>query len=220
MGASCSEEAYEIALRSGVRCIEIDVHDGIVQDGQLIPFVAHANNFVSVSNKIRLDKVLEVIEKHAFATSEFPVILSLDISCDKENQQAMSVLFKGILGNKLLTERVSSTEKELPSPEQLKGKIILKAKVDGVTKEDEETDEDDMSGDLYIGKVWFRPEGHESKEWKQKECVWKKDSLSFGVPGHQEITEMCEKPYFVGFIDKALIERFFHPVKMQPMGTS
>ena len=61
MGASCSEESYEVALRSGVRCIEIDVHDGIVHDGQLIPFVAHANNFVSVSNKIRLDRVLEVI---------------------------------------------------------------------------------------------------------------------------------------------------------------
>ena len=53
----------------GIRCIEIDVHDGIEYDGQLIPFVAHANNFVAVSNMIRLDTVLEVIEKHAFASS-------------------------------------------------------------------------------------------------------------------------------------------------------
>ena len=78
----------------GIRCIEIDIHDGIVQDGQLIPFFAHANKFVSASNKIRLDTVLEVIKKHAFASSKFPVILSLDISCNKENEQAMSVLFR------------------------------------------------------------------------------------------------------------------------------
>ena len=190
----------------GIRCIEIDVHDGIMQDGQLIPFVAHATSFVSVSNKIRLDTVLEVIEKHAFASSEFPVILSLEIKCDKENQRAMSVLFKNILGDKLLTEKVSHTELELPSPEKLKGKIILKARVDKVAREEEE-EEDDMSGDLYIGKVWFRLEGLDSQEYKEKECVWKKDCLSFGVPRNQEIINMCEKPYFVGFIDKTSIEK-------------
>ena len=73
--------------------------------------------------------------------------------------------------------------------------------MDGLTRDDEE-EEDDMSGELYIGKVWFRLDGLESKEWKQKELVWKKDCLSFGVPRTQEITEMCKKPYFVGFIDK------------------
>ena len=39
--------------------------------------------------------------------------------------------------------------------------------MDGVARGDEE-EEDDMSGDLYIGKLWFRLEGLDSKEWKQK----------------------------------------------------
>ena len=64
----------------------------------------------------------------------------------------MSVLFRNILGDKLLNEKVSETERELPSPEKLKGKIILKARVDEVARDDEE-EEDDMSRDLYIGKV-------------------------------------------------------------------
>ena len=78
-----------------------------MQGSQLIPFVAHANNFVSVSNRIRLDTVPKVIEKPLLLRS----FLSLGISRNNENQRAMSVLFRNILEDKLLTGKVSHRDR-------------------------------------------------------------------------------------------------------------
>lgn len=56
----------------------------------------------------------------------FPVILSIEEHCPLEQQRQMARIFREVFGDKLLTEPVEQMAEQLPSPSQLKGKIILK----------------------------------------------------------------------------------------------
>lgn len=54
------------------------------------------------------------------------MILSIEEHCSLEQQRQMARIFRDVLGDKLLTEPVEQMAEQLPSPTQLKGKIILK----------------------------------------------------------------------------------------------
>lgn len=68
--------------------------------------------------------------KHILITTplflSFPVILSIEEHCPLDQQRQMARIFKEVFGDKLLTEPVEQMAEQLPSPTQLKGKIILK----------------------------------------------------------------------------------------------
>ena len=83
-----------------------------------------------------MEEVLQKIKKLAFVRSEYPLTISLDLTrCDIENQAIAAELFRDVFGASLLTEKLGDFER-LPSPEQLKGKIVLSAEV-GEHAEDE-----------------------------------------------------------------------------------
>ena len=194
--------SYEVALRMGVRCIDIDVHNGELQDGALIPWVHHAGRLVPSNRKLRLDRVLETIQRHAFSVSKFPLIISLDISCNHENQNAIANILVETFGNELLTEQVFRSELELPSPEQLKEKIILNAQVGDAIK-----DQSKQQDFFHIGKVWFRMDTTGS-EWQQQEMIWSKNSLRFGFVRSEKVTTLFNEPYFVGNLKLEDINKF------------
>lgn len=54
------------------------------------------------------------------------MILSIEEHCPLEQQRQMARIFRDVFGDKLLTEPVEHMAEQLPSPTQLKGKIILK----------------------------------------------------------------------------------------------
>lgn len=56
----------------------------------------------------------------------YPLILSIEEHCPIEQQRQMARIFRDVFGSKLLTEPVEQMAGQLPSPTQLKGKIILK----------------------------------------------------------------------------------------------
>ena len=90
-------KAYELVLRMGVRYIEIDILDGGLKAGQLVP--------KSCNGTSTLDEVLETIKRHAFVKSEYPLFISLDVRCSQENERAAASLIKGTLGESLPEER-------------------------------------------------------------------------------------------------------------------
>ena len=71
---------------------------------------------------------MDAIKPYSFKTSPYPVILSIENHCSREQQDKMAEHFKTILGDMLYTETVDTTKDQLPSPEQLKNKILVKAK--------------------------------------------------------------------------------------------
>lgn len=56
----------------------------------------------------------------------YPVVLSIEEHCDLKQQKMMAQVFKDVFQDKLLTEPLEPEAEQLPSPTQLRGKIILK----------------------------------------------------------------------------------------------
>jgi Phosphatidylinositol-specific phospholipase C, X domain len=68
-----------------------------------------------------------VIGKFAFIVTPYPLILSMEIHCGAEQQAKMAKIFRETLGRELLLEPLPGIEEgKLPSPEDLKHKILLK----------------------------------------------------------------------------------------------
>lgn len=130
-------EAYIQAFLKGCRCVELDCWDG---HGE--PVIYHG---YTLTSKILFKDVIAAVNEYAFRTSDYPVILSLENHCSVEQQKIMAAHLVSILGDKLYTEFDPSLT-ELPSPEALRGKILIKGKklpADVATDEGDVSDEDE-----------------------------------------------------------------------------
>nr|XP_057918440.1 1-phosphatidylinositol 4,5-bisphosphate phosphodiesterase delta-3-A-like [Doryrhamphus excisus] len=122
-------EPYIRALNSGCRCVELDCWDG--DKGQ--PVIYHG---YTLTTKVSFAEVIQTINEYAFKASPYPVILSLENHCSVEQQNVMAQHLRSILGDKLLTKPISSLQSNvLPSPEDLKGKILIKGKKEKTAEE-------------------------------------------------------------------------------------
>uniref|UniRef100_A0A8C1VUX2 Phosphoinositide phospholipase C n=1 Tax=Cyprinus carpio TaxID=7962 RepID=A0A8C1VUX2_CYPCA len=136
-----SIEAYIQALKRGCRCVEVDCWNG--SNGE--PVVYHGHTLTS---KILFKDVITTIANYAFKASEYPLIVSIENHCSIEQQEVMARYFRDILGDMLLTNTVDGVSSELPSPEALKRKILLKGKKIGNDSESptgEVSDEDEAA---------------------------------------------------------------------------
>ncbi|KAJ6453594.1 phosphoinositide-specific phospholipase C [Mycena sanguinolenta] len=115
-------EGYVRALQAGCRCVEIDIHPG-----NPTPLITHGNTLTS---KISLRSVCEAIDQYAFSASPYPLIISAEIHCSPAQQDMIVEIMTEVFGDKLVQAPVSGRPPidELPSPHDLRGMILLKAK--------------------------------------------------------------------------------------------
>ncbi|KAM7422803.1 hypothetical protein PAMA_010712 [Pampus argenteus] len=134
-------EMYAYVLQAGCRCVEVDCWDG--PDGE--PIIHHG---YTLTSKILFKDVIETINKYAFTKSKYPVILSIENHCTVPQQKKMAEYLKEVLQDKLDLSSVNVQEcKKLPSPEMLKGKVLVKGKklpanLDPDAEEGDVSDED------------------------------------------------------------------------------
>ncbi|XP_044205894.1 1-phosphatidylinositol 4,5-bisphosphate phosphodiesterase eta-2 isoform X2 [Thunnus albacares] len=134
-------EMYAYVLQAGCRCVEVDCWDG--PDGE--PIIHHG---YTLTSKILFKDVIETINKYAFTKSPYPVILSIENHCTVPQQKKMAEYLKEVLQDKLDLSNVNVHEcKKLPSPEILKGKVLVKGKklpanLDPDAEEGDVSDED------------------------------------------------------------------------------
>uniref|UniRef100_A0A8B9GXE6 Phosphoinositide phospholipase C n=1 Tax=Astyanax mexicanus TaxID=7994 RepID=A0A8B9GXE6_ASTMX len=115
-------DMYAWVLQAGCRCVEVDCWDG--PDGE--PMVQHG---YTLTSKITFKSVIETINKYAFVNNEYPVILSIENHCSIQQQKKIAQHLKEIFKDKLdVGELLHRDSKQLPSPNGLKGKILLKGK--------------------------------------------------------------------------------------------
>lgn len=134
--SNSSVNRYISDLLKGCRCVEIDAWDG--DSGE--PIVYHGHTLTS---KIKFIDVVKAIKDHGFTVSPYPIVISLENHCSLPQQEKIASNLKNILGSKLAVPTPEIGQK-LPSPEELKGKVLLKAKRSvAEILESQQVDEDD-----------------------------------------------------------------------------
>ncbi|KAF5558859.1 1-phosphatidylinositol-4 5-bisphosphate phosphodiesterase 1 [Fusarium phyllophilum] len=152
-------KGYISTLSQGCRSVEVDCWDG--RDGQ--PVVKHG---YSLTASISFRSVIETINSYAFLASDLPLWLSLEVHCSPAQRDIMAHTMLEIFRSSLVVEPLDASTQKLPSPNQLRGKILLKVKVAqdlesreepltpeylnlaGPTEEVENDDVRDLPGDL------------------------------------------------------------------------
>uniref|UniRef100_A0A3Q3IUP8 Phosphoinositide phospholipase C n=1 Tax=Monopterus albus TaxID=43700 RepID=A0A3Q3IUP8_MONAL len=146
-------EMYACVLQAGCRCVEgeVDCWDG--PDGE--PIIHHG---YTLTSKILFKDVIETINKYAFTKSQYPVILSIENHCTVPQQKKIAEYLREVLQDKLDLSSVNVHEcKKLPSPEILKGKILVKGDVsDEDTGDEDENENEDENLHFYVYNSAFR----------------------------------------------------------------
>ena len=114
-------ESYISALRKGSRLLELDIFDG--ENGE--PQITHKRTFIA---PISLRNVLKCIKNYAFIHNPFPVILTIENHVGVLQQRVMADIFKEILDDHLYIPPEDAHTLPLPSPNQLKKKVLLRGK--------------------------------------------------------------------------------------------
>uniref|UniRef100_A0A3P8UAE3 Phosphoinositide phospholipase C n=1 Tax=Amphiprion percula TaxID=161767 RepID=A0A3P8UAE3_AMPPE len=143
------------ALQSGCRCLELGVTDG--PEGE---------------------PLLGVVNKYAFLTSQYPLLVYLCQRCSPGQQRTMAQHLKKVFGSRLYTPEalpvsLGGRATTLPSPEQLKGRILIVGKKlppeqEGSDGEVSEEDEEIGGGGPLAGRRMTIP-GEEEKLRLHKE---------------------------------------------------
>lgn len=120
---ACSSAAADVwkvsCFRYARADITVDVHDGNSE-----PIVYHAK---TITSSVGIRDVCQAIKKYAFVASPYPLVLSLEVRCGLEQQDKLAAILVEELGDLLVTEPLEGVD-GLPSPERLKGRILVKAK--------------------------------------------------------------------------------------------
>lgn len=98
-----------------------------IYDGDWEPVIYHGRTLTS---KVPVREVCEAIMKYGFVTSPYPIIISAEVHCGLTQQDMLANIMKSVFGEALVSAPVEGRPKieVLPSPEDLKGRVLLKAK--------------------------------------------------------------------------------------------
>ena len=95
----------------------VDIHDGETEQ------VAYHKK--TLTSPVSVRDICQAIKNYAFITSPYPVIISAETHCSSTQQDKLANILRNVFGDKLVTAEMDKRD-TLPSPEELRGKILFK----------------------------------------------------------------------------------------------
>lgn len=98
-----------------------------IYDGDKEPVIYHGR---TLTTKVPLRDACQAIAKYAFVASPYPIVISAEVHCGLAQQEMIAGIMSEVFGDALVSAPVDGRPKieVLPSPEDLKGRVLLKAK--------------------------------------------------------------------------------------------
>lgn len=101
----------------------------------------------TMTTKVAFKDVLEVCKQYGFYRSPYPVVISLENNCSQAQQIVAASMLKEVFGSMLYapSAELVRSMKELPSPNALRRRFLLKSYVDSTMTEEEDENSDATS---------------------------------------------------------------------------
>lgn len=122
LSSACSERPIAEALRRGVRVVELDLWPNSPEDDIS---VLHGRTLTS---PVEFKKCLAAIKESAFVKSHYPVVITLEDHLGPDLQTKAAEAIVEIFGSALYYPNSAEELKQFPSPESLKGRILISTK--------------------------------------------------------------------------------------------
>ncbi len=126
-----SIHSYTMALLRGCKSIDLNCWDGIfLPSGECVPVIIPSNEkpetSFTVKNKLTFRSVVLVVRKYLLENRKtYPIIFNLENNCSEPFQKSMVKTMRELFGKYLFIPSSSDRKKELPSPESLRGMIVV-----------------------------------------------------------------------------------------------
>lgn len=121
-------------------------HGSLSQKDQVLSVEPRVLHGYTLTKEVSFRDVCVAIRDNAFATNDLPVIVSLEVHCCAEQQYAMVRIMREVWDGLLLKESdVNPTE--LPSPDSLRNKLLIKVKYAQPERPVSASSSDDEEGD-------------------------------------------------------------------------
>lgn len=131
-------EGYIRALLHSCRSVELDIYDGEVE-----PVIYHGK---TLTTKVSLRDICKAISRYAFVASPYPIIISAEVHCTLPQQTLIAQIMMEVFGDALVKASTDGGQKieVLPSPEDLKGRVLLKTKNLYISQGDSSQDKEQL----------------------------------------------------------------------------
>ncbi|KIP07397.1 hypothetical protein PHLGIDRAFT_89622 [Phlebiopsis gigantea 11061_1 CR5-6] len=131
-------EGYIRALLHSCRSVELDIYDGEVE-----PVIYHGK---TLTTKVSLRDICKAISRYAFVASPYPIIISAEVHCTLPQQTLIAHIMMEVFGDALVKASTDGGQKieVLPSPEDLKGRVLLKTKNLYISQGDSSQDKEQL----------------------------------------------------------------------------
>ncbi|PWA49899.1 phospholipase C1 [Artemisia annua] len=166
------------ALQKGVRVVELDLWPNSTNTDIN---VCHGR---TLTTSVKLRKCLKVIKDHAFQASEYPVLITFEDHLNKKLRAKVALMVKRTFGDMLVQRKKDHEITKLPSPSDLKKRIVISTKPPNESLEADTVDDKRSSNNIVFARI---SDCFESKDGSDDESKHQEEDMEGEIPEYKDL---------------------------------